>query len=81
MQHMQLLKMIRAISRDEDEFPDASRFDPSRHITMDGQLKDRNTANHFAFGYGRCVTRICYHKLFTDTCKHIYPGRLTIRPS
>ncbi|KAG1748085.1 cytochrome P450 [Suillus lakei] len=38
-----------ALSRDEDVFPDASRFDPSRHLTNDGQLKDHFT-NHFAFG-------------------------------
>jgi len=52
-----------ALSRDEDEFPDASRFDPSRHLTKDGQLKDRHTANHFAFGYGR---RICPGRWFAE---------------
>jgi cytochrome P450 len=45
--------MIRALSRDEDKFPDASRFDPNRHLTVDGQLKDRHTSNLFAFGFGR----------------------------
>ncbi|KAG2056810.1 cytochrome P450 [Suillus hirtellus] len=44
-----------ALSRDEDVFPDASRFDPSRHLTVDGKLKDP-FVNHFAFGHGR---RIC----------------------
>ncbi|KAG0694249.1 cytochrome P450 [Suillus ampliporus] len=38
-----------AVSRDEDTFPDASRFDPSRHLTADGQLKD-HFVNHIAFG-------------------------------
>ncbi|KAG2038527.1 cytochrome P450, partial [Suillus americanus] len=38
-----------ALSRDEDIFPDASRFDPSRHLTVDGKLKDP-FVNHFAFG-------------------------------
>jgi hypothetical protein len=56
-------------------FPDASRFDPSRHLTIDGQLKD-NIVNHFAFGYGRWVTQICYHiKMFTSMCRRVCPGR------
>ncbi|KAG1726306.1 cytochrome P450, partial [Suillus lakei] len=38
-----------ALSRDEDAFPDASRFDPSRYLTVDGKLKDP-FVNHFAFG-------------------------------
>ncbi|KAG1842834.1 cytochrome P450 [Suillus subluteus] len=38
-----------ALSRDEDMFPDASRFDPSRHLTVEGKLKDP-FVNHFAFG-------------------------------
>ncbi|KAG2038524.1 cytochrome P450 [Suillus americanus] len=38
-----------ALSRHEDIFPDASRFDPSRHLTVDGKLKDP-FVNHFAFG-------------------------------
>ncbi|KAG2081101.1 cytochrome P450 [Suillus cothurnatus] len=42
----------RALSRDEDIFPDASHFDPSRHLTVDGKLKDP-FVNHFAFGHGR----------------------------
>ncbi|KAG2337203.1 cytochrome P450 [Suillus weaverae] len=41
-----------ALSRDEDTYPDASRFDPSRHLTVDGKLKDP-FVNHFAFGHGR----------------------------
>jgi len=59
--------MIRAISRNEDELTDALRFDPSRHLTTDGQLKDRITSNHFAFGRGRCVARIfcCLFRLPT----------------
>ncbi|KAG1764840.1 cytochrome P450 [Suillus occidentalis] len=48
-----------ALSRDEDMFPDASRFDPSRHLTVDGKLKD-SFVNHFAFGHGR---RICPGRL------------------
>lgn len=51
-----------ALSRDEDVFPDASHFDPSRHLTVDGKLKDP-LVNHFAFGYGR---RICPGRWFAE---------------
>ncbi|KAJ8592746.1 cytochrome P450 [Rhizopogon salebrosus TDB-379] len=51
-----------ALSRDEDMFPDASRFDPNRHLTIDGQLKDR-VVNHFTFGHGR---RICPGRWFAE---------------
>ncbi|KAG1830207.1 cytochrome P450 [Suillus variegatus] len=51
-----------ALSRDEDIFPDASRFDPTRHLTADGQLKD-HFVNHFAFGHGR---RICPGRWFVE---------------
>ncbi|KAG2083246.1 cytochrome P450 [Suillus discolor] len=51
-----------ALSRDEDIFPDASRFDPSRHLTVDGKLKDP-FVNHFAFGHGR---RICPGRWFAE---------------
>ncbi|KAG2147844.1 cytochrome P450 [Suillus bovinus] len=51
-----------ALSRDEDVFPDASRFDPNRHLTIDGKLKNP-FVNHFAFGHGR---RICPGRWFAD---------------
>ncbi|KAG1806338.1 cytochrome P450 [Suillus plorans] len=51
-----------ALSRNEDIFPDASRFDPSRHLTVDGKLKSP-FINHFAFGYGR---RICPGRWFAE---------------
>ncbi|KAG1876664.1 cytochrome P450 [Suillus subalutaceus] len=51
-----------ALSRDEDIFPDASRFDPSRHLTVDGKLKDP-LVNHFVFGHGR---RICPGRWFAE---------------
>ncbi|KAG1873414.1 cytochrome P450 [Suillus tomentosus] len=51
-----------ALSRDEDIFPDASRFDPSRHLTVDGKLKSV-FVNHFAFGHGR---RICPGRWFAE---------------
>ncbi|KAG1780981.1 cytochrome P450 [Suillus placidus] len=51
-----------ALSRDEDTYPDASRFDPSRHLTVDGKLKDP-FVNHFAFGHGR---RICPGRWFAE---------------
>ncbi|KAG1822202.1 cytochrome P450 [Suillus variegatus] len=51
-----------ALSRDEDIFPDASRFDPSRYLTVDGKLKD-TFVNHFAFGHGR---RICPGRWFSE---------------
>ncbi|KAG1876688.1 cytochrome P450 [Suillus subalutaceus] len=51
-----------ALSRDEDMFPDASRFDPSRHLTVDGKLKEP-FVHHFAFGHGR---RICPGRWFAE---------------
>ncbi|KAG2157807.1 cytochrome P450 [Suillus bovinus] len=51
-----------AMSRDEDIFPDASRFDPSRHLTVDGKLKDP-FVSHFAFDHGR---RICPGRWFAE---------------
>ncbi|KAG2065417.1 cytochrome P450 [Suillus decipiens] len=40
-----------AISRNEDVFPNALRFDPSRHLTVDGKLKDSDPfVNHYGFG-------------------------------
>ncbi|KAG1745097.1 cytochrome P450 [Suillus paluster] len=51
-----------ALSRDENTFPDASRFDPNRHLTADGQLKD-HFVNHFAFGNGR---RVCPGRWFAE---------------
>ncbi|KAG2138876.1 cytochrome P450 [Suillus cothurnatus] len=51
-----------ALSRDEDMFPDASHFDPNRHLTDDGKLKD-HFVNHFAFGHGR---RICPGRWFAE---------------
>ncbi|KAG2032256.1 cytochrome P450 [Suillus americanus] len=51
-----------ALSRDEDMFPDASRFDPCRHVTVDGKLKDP-FVNHVAFGHGR---RICPGRWFAE---------------
>ncbi|KAG1907635.1 cytochrome P450 [Suillus fuscotomentosus] len=51
-----------ALSRDEDIFPDASRFDPNRHLTVDGKLKDP-FVNHFAFGHGR---RTCPGRWFAE---------------
>jgi cytochrome P450 len=51
-----------ALSRDEDVFPDASRFDPTRHLTANGQLKE-NFVHHFAFGHGR---RVCPGRFFVE---------------
>jgi cytochrome P450 len=51
-----------ALSRDEDMFPDASHFDPNRHLTVDGKLKDP-FVSHFAFGHGR---RICPGRWFVE---------------
>jgi cytochrome P450 len=51
-----------ALSRDENVFHDASRFDPSRHLTVDGKLKDP-FVNHFVFGHGR---RICPGRWFAE---------------
>jgi cytochrome P450 len=43
----------RAMSQDEEVYPNPSRFDPGRHFTADGNLKDEPTYNHFGFGFGR----------------------------
>ncbi|OJA18168.1 hypothetical protein AZE42_08808 [Rhizopogon vesiculosus] len=43
-------------------FSDASQFDPSRHLTIDGQLKD-SIVNSFTFGHGR---RICPGRWFAE---------------
>ncbi|KAG1831323.1 cytochrome P450 [Suillus variegatus] len=51
-----------ALSRDEDVFPNASHFDPNRHLTVDGKLKDP-FVNHFAFGHGR---RTCPGRWFAE---------------
>ncbi|KAG1858561.1 cytochrome P450 [Suillus subluteus] len=60
--HRLIYSSIRALSRDEDIFPDASRFDPTRHLTADGKLKD-NFVHHFAFGHGR---RVCPGRFFVE---------------
>ncbi|KAG2074767.1 cytochrome P450 [Suillus decipiens] len=52
-----------AISRDESLYSDASRFDPQRHLTAEGKLKDEPLAGHFAFGFGR---RICPGRHFAE---------------
>jgi cytochrome P450 len=52
-----------AISRDESLYPDASRFDPERHLTAEGELKDDPLVGHFAFGHGR---RICPGRHFAE---------------
>ncbi|KAG2032257.1 cytochrome P450 [Suillus americanus] len=51
-----------ALSRDENMYPDASRFDPSRHLTVDGKLKDP-FVHHFAFGHSR---RVCPGRWFAE---------------
>ncbi|KAG1755085.1 cytochrome P450 [Suillus paluster] len=52
-----------ALSRDEETAPDASRFDPSCHLTADGQLKDHFVNHTTAFGFGRriCPEAVIYH--------------------
>ncbi|KAG1831330.1 cytochrome P450 [Suillus variegatus] len=58
-----------ALSRDEDIFPNASCFDPNRHLTVDGELKD-SFVNHFAFGHGRRICPGCWfaeNSLWTAT--------------
>ncbi|KAG2151676.1 cytochrome P450, partial [Suillus bovinus] len=51
-----------ALSWDEDIFPNASCFNPSRYLTVDGKLKGP-FINHFAFGHGR---RICPGHWFAE---------------
>ncbi|KAG2148907.1 cytochrome P450 [Suillus clintonianus] len=51
-----------SLSRDEDVYPDAERFDPTRHLTADGKLKG-SFVNHFAFGHGR---RTCPGRFFAE---------------
>ncbi|KAG2123752.1 cytochrome P450 [Suillus clintonianus] len=50
-----------AMGHDKELYPDPSRFDPGRHLTADGQLKDEPTYSHFGFGFGR---RICPGRFF-----------------
>lgn len=45
--------MTRSMSRNEDHYTNPDDFDPGRHLDADGQLKDTQTFNHFAFGHGR----------------------------
>ena len=40
----------RAISRDDRFYPDALKFEPERHLTAEGKLKDEPS---FVFGFGR----------------------------
>lgn len=62
-----------ALSRDEDMSPDASRFKPSRHLTVDGKLKVP-FFNHMAFGHGR---RICPGRWFAEDT--LWTAAATIR--
>ncbi|KAG1811449.1 cytochrome P450, partial [Suillus subaureus] len=43
---------LRALSWDEDMYPNASCFNPSHHLTVDGKLRDP-FVHHCAFGHGR----------------------------
>jgi hypothetical protein len=52
--------MVRALSQDEDTYPDASRFHPNRYLTDEGQMKDDIT-DYFAFGNGGRVIQIWCH--------------------
>ncbi|KAG0704855.1 cytochrome P450 [Suillus ampliporus] len=52
-----------ALSRDESLYPEASRFDPQRHLTAEGDLKDGPLSGHFLFGFGR---RICPGRHFAE---------------
>ncbi|KAG1852783.1 cytochrome P450 [Suillus subalutaceus] len=70
-----------ALSRDEDMFPDASRFDPSRHLTVEGKLKDP-FVNHFAFGHGRrvCPAAAILAVLRIDHAKDSNGDRIEVKP-
>lgn len=46
----------RAMSRDEEKFPNAHEFRPERHFTPDGSLRSDTILNDPLFGFGR---RIC----------------------
>jgi len=46
----------RAMSRDEDKYPDAEEFRPERHFAPDGSLISGSILNDPLFGFGR---RIC----------------------
>ena len=56
--------LCRAILHDEKIFPEPETFQPTRHLTADGQLSEDNPSEA-AFGLGR---RICPGRHFaTDT--------------
>ncbi|KAJ8593198.1 cytochrome P450 [Rhizopogon salebrosus TDB-379] len=50
-----------ALSRDERFYPDALRFDPERHLTAEGELKDDSLIT--VWGFGR---RICPGRHFAE---------------
>lgn len=46
------MSLCRAISRDEDRYPDASRFMPERFLDANGALTNDDPAG-YVFGLGR----------------------------
>lgn len=51
-----------AMGHDEEIYPNPSHFDPDRHFTADGTLKDEPAYTHFSFGFGR----ICPGRFFAE---------------
>lgn len=50
--------IYRAMSRDEEKYPDPDEFRPERFFTPDGSLSSGSILNDPVFGFGR---RICEH--------------------
>src|SRR6267154_4473853 len=53
----------RAMGHDEETYPNPSHFDPGRHFTAGGELKDEPTYGHFGFGFGRFAMPFRFGKM------------------
>ncbi|KAG1735601.1 cytochrome P450 [Suillus paluster] len=58
-----LIIFLKRIHRYRGNLSQPITFDPGRHLTADGELKDEPTYSHFSFGFGR---RICPGRFFAD---------------
>ena len=62
MTSSQIFRYNRAMSRDENDYPDPDQFNPERFMSVDGDLNTNvRDPETFAFGFGR---RVCPGKYF-----------------